>query len=160
MKNEALSRGEQARAYFLEGYNCAQAVALAFADHVDMDKDALAALASSFGGGMGRLREVCGAVTGMFLILGLTEGYAGPETGEIKAAHYAKVQALAKRFEEKKGTYICRDLLGLTEQRQDPTPEQRTSEYYQVRPCPDLVALAAEILEDYFRENEERERQK
>ena len=86
-----MTRKEKAMAYFRQGYNCAQAVVLAFADLTDMDEATLSRMSCSFGGGMGRLREVCGTVTGMFLVTGLLRGYDGAETGEVKAAHYARI---------------------------------------------------------------------
>ena len=147
------SRAEAARDNFLAGYNCSQAVVLAFADRIpSADRDLLMRMSSSFGGGMGRLREVCGAVSGMFLVLGMIAGYATPETGQVKADHYARVQELARRFEARHGSIVCRELLGLTEGRQSPTPEARTAEYYQKRPCPTIVRDAAEILEEYLDE--------
>ncbi len=148
--DQKFTRSEMAKCYFMQGYNCTQAVVLAFADLVDIDRKQLLSLASSFGGGMGRLREVCGTVSGMFIIQGLLNGYTTPETGKIKADHYAAIQQLAHRFEEEHGSIICRDLLGLTVKSEDPTPEQRTNEYYQKRPCPELVASAVGILEDFL----------
>jgi len=140
------SRKDIAMKYFTEGYNCAQSVALAFSDLVDIDKTVLAKLSSSFGGGMGRLREVCGAVTGMFMIAGILYGYGDNETGEAKAEHYAFIQNLAKEFEQVCGSYICRELLEV-DGAQNPKPEARTKEYYEKRPCSELVGIAAEILE-------------
>ena len=138
-------------AYFRQGYNCAQAVVLAFADLTDMDEATLSRMSCSFGGGMGRLREVCGTVTGMFLVTGLLRGYDGAETGEVKAAHYARIQALAKEFEKQNGSIVCRELLALRQKhRDDPTPEARTEAYYAGRPCAELVGSAAEILENYL----------
>lgn len=96
---------------------------------------------------MGRLREVCGAVTGMFMIAGIKFGYADPKYDVSKAELYQLIQSLAFRFKEENGSYICRDLLGLGEGANDPTPEARTKEYYQTRPCADLVASAAEMLD-------------
>ncbi|MCQ2441065.1 MAG: C-GCAxxG-C-C family protein [Clostridia bacterium] len=147
-----LSRAENAKNYFYMGYNCTQAVVLAFSDLSGADKDTLLKMASSFGGGMGRLREVCGTVSGMFLVLGLLHGYSTPETGQIKANHYADVQELARRFEEKHGSIVCRELLGLKEKREDPIPEKRTPEYYKKRPCPELVYSATEILSEFLEE--------
>lgn len=122
-----MTRKEKAMAYFRQGYNCAQAVVLAFADLTDMDEATLSRMSCSFGGGMGRLREVCGTVTGMFLVTGLLRGYDGAETGEVKAAHYARIQALAKEFERQNGSIVCRELLALRQKhRDDPTPEART----------------------------------
>ena len=102
---------------------------------------------------MGRLREVCGSVSGMFMVAGLLYGYDGPETGQVKADHYARIQELAKRFEEKHGSIVCRELLGLGDGRKkdDPVPEQRTPEYYKKRPCPEIIANAAEILAEFFK---------
>ena len=146
-----MTRKEKAMAYFRQGYNCAQAVVLAFADLTDMDEATLSRMSCSFGGGMGRLREVCGTVTGMFLVTGLLRGYDGAETGEVKAAHYARIQALAKEFERQNGSIVCRELLALREKhRDDPTPEARTEAYYAGRPCAELVGSAAEILENYL----------
>ena len=146
-----MTRKEKAMAYFRQGYNCAQAVVLAFADLTDMDEATLSRMSCSFGGGMGRLREVCGTVTGMFLVTGLLRGYDGAETGEVKAAHYARIQALAKEFERQNGSIVCRELLALRQKhRDDPTPEARTESYYAGRPCAELVGSAAEILENYL----------
>ena len=146
-----MTRKEKAMAYFRQGYNCAQAVVLAFADLTDMDEATLSRMSCSFGGGMGRLREVCGTVTGMFLVTGLLRGYDGAETGEVKAAHYARIQALAKEFERQNGSIVCRELLALRQKhRDDPTPEARTEAYYAGRPCAELVGIAAEILENHL----------
>ncbi len=146
-----MTRKEKAMAYFRQGYNCAQAVVLAFADLTDMDEATLSRMSCSFGGGMGRLREVCGTVTGMFLVTGLLRGYDGAETGEVKAAHYARIQALAREFEKQNGSIVCRELLALRQKhRDDPTPEARTEAYYAGRPCAELVGSAAEILENYL----------
>lgn len=146
-------RREKAMALFEEGYNCAQSVFLAFADLHGIDERTAAALSSSFGGGMGRLREVCGAVSGMFLTLGALYGYDNPKAQEEKAEAYARVQELAAEFEKKNGSIVCRDLLGLTVQREAPIPEVRTKEYYKKRPCKELVGDAAEILERYIAEH-------
>ena len=133
---------------FCEGYNCAQAIAVAFSDVTGMDKDLSAKLASSFGGGMGRMREVCGAVSGMLMVAGILDGYAGPDEGEIKKAHYALVQELAQKFREEAGSIICRDIL--KNPPSDPTPSPRTAEYYSQRPCARMVALAAQILDEHI----------
>lgn len=146
-------RREKAMALFEEGYNCAQAVFLAFSDLHGMDERTAAALSSSFGGGMGRLREVCGVLSGMFMTIGILYGYEDPKAREEKAAHYARVQKLAAAFQEKNGSIICRELLGLSAGKDDPTPETRTAEYYKKRPCKDLVGDAAEIVERYIAEH-------
>ncbi len=150
-----MTRREAAMENFRKGYNCSQAVVLAFADMLPIHQEQLLKMASSFGGGMGRLREVCGSVSGMFMVIGLLYGYDGPETGQIKAEHYARVQELARRFEERHGSIVCRELLGLSRHRDDPTPEARTKEYYEKRPCPVIIGDAAEILEQYLLECKE-----
>ncbi len=148
-----MSRREAAMANFKNGYNCSQSILLAFADMIPVDREILSRMASSFGGGMGRLREVCGSVSGMFMVAGFLYGYAGPETGQVKADHYARIQELARRFEEKHGTIVCREMLGLTVRHDVPTPEARTQEYYKKRPCGEIIGDAAEILEQYIQEN-------
>ena len=137
---------------FRNGYNCSQAIVMAFEDLLPIDKSQLSKIASSFGGGMGRLREVCGSVSGMFLVAGLLYGYDGPETGQVKADHYAIIQELAHRFEEKHGSIVCRELLGLSVRHDDPVPEARTPEYYQKRPCVEIIGDAAEILDQFINE--------
>ena len=148
---DGISRGEKAEQLFLQGYNCAQAVFTAFADVIGIPAETAARVASSFGGGIGRLREFCGAVGGAEMVLGAVMGYSTPETGEIKAEHYARVQRLAQIFREEKGSYVCRELLGL-DGASSPIPAARTGEYYQSRPCPGLVRCAAEITERMLRE--------
>ncbi|MBR3537945.1 MAG: C_GCAxxG_C_C family protein [Eubacterium sp.] len=152
-----MTRREAAMTNFRNGYNCSQSIILAFEDMLPMDKTTLSMMASSFGGGMGRLREVCGSVTGMFMIVGLLYGYAGPETGQIKADHYARIQELARRFEEKHGSIVCREMLGLSIRHDTPNPEARTNEYYKKRPCAEIIGDAAEILEQYIKEQDEKE---
>ncbi len=145
-----MTRREMAMENFRKGYNCSQSIVLAFADMLPIDEEMLLKMASSFGGGMGRLREVCGSVTGMFMIAGLLYGYDGPETGQVKADHYARIQELAHRFEEIHGSIVCRDMLGLSVRHDVPTPEARTEEYYKKRPCPEIIGDAAEILDRYI----------
>ena len=150
-----MTRREAAMANFMKGYNCSQSVALAFSDMLNIDEATLSKISCSFGGGMGRLREVCGSVSGMFMVVGLLYGYDGPETGQVKADHYARIQELAKRFEEKHGSIVCRELLGLSVRHDVPVPEARTSEYYKKRPCPEIIGDAAEILEQFINEQNE-----
>lgn len=150
---ERSPRGRAAMENFLAGYNCTQAVALAFADLLDIDKSMLLRMSSSFGGGMGRLREVCGTVSGMFLVAGMLYGYEDPKAFEEKAEHYGRIQELAARFREQQGSIVCRELLGLSVKQDAPVPEKRTPEYYQKRPCPQLAGLAAAILEQFIEEN-------
>lgn len=148
-----MTRQEKAEAYFLEGYNCAQAAALAFSDLYPFDEETLLRMISSFGGGMGRLREVCGAVSAIFLTAGLLYGYAAPGDAAGKAAHYARIQELAHRFEEKYGTILCRELLGLSVRHDSPVPSERTAEFYATRPCRGIIGTAVSILEEYINEH-------
>lgn len=139
-------RAESARAYFKEGYNCAQAVVLAFADLLGDDKDRLAMMASSFGGGMGRMRLVCGAVSGMLMVEGMLLGYSSPSEKTGKIELYANVRSVADRFACENGSLICAELLSGVPHTNGGEPEQRTPEYYKKRPCDELVASAAGIL--------------
>ena len=133
---------------FLQGYNCAQAVAVAFCDMTGMDPNTAAKLASPFGGGMGRMREVCGAVSGMFMVLGSLYGYDNSDADTHKKELYKQVQALAEQFKEENGSIICREIL--KNPPSDPVPSPRTEEYYATRPCVRMVYTAAEILEAYI----------
>lgn len=144
--------GEYAKSLFMKGYNCSQSVVCAFSDVLDIDEKMLMRLSSPFGGGMGRLREVCGAVSGMFIVLGLLEGYDDVSDINLKMELYKKVQKLAADFEAENGTIICRELLGLDKGKDSPVPEERTKEYYEKRPCPDKVKSAAKILAKYLNE--------
>ena len=146
------ARGTRAKELFLEGYNCAQAVVLAYEDFFEESSETLAQMISAFGGGMGRLREVCGSVSGMFFVLSKVYGYADPKDADGKMDLYARVQELAARFRERNGSIVCRELLGLSEKVSVPVPEARTPEYYKKRPCPDIIADAADILEEYLQE--------
>lgn len=139
---------EKAVENFRSGYNCAQSVFLAFAEDVGFDKETALKLSSSFGGGMGRLREVCGAVSAMFAIAGLKKGYTTPNNDDIKAKHYELIQSLAEDFKSKFGTIICRELLELPEGKDSPIPSKRTEEYYQTRPCESFIRFASEIIEN------------
>ena len=136
---------------FESGYNCAQAVAVAFCDVTGMTASAAAAMASSFGGGMGRMREVCGAVSGMLLVAGILYGYQTPGDDVSKKEHYQRVQQLAEQFRSEAGSIICREIL--KNPPSDPSPTPRSDEFYRMRPCTRLVYLAAEILDGYLAEH-------
>ena len=146
-----MNRGEHAAELFMKGYNCAQTLAVAFCDEIGMTPNQAARMASSFGGGMGRMREVCGAVSGMLLVAGMLYGYETPGDDVSKKEHYARVQLLAGRFREQVGSIVCREIL--KNPPSDPNPTPRTAEFYKVRPCVRMVMLAADILEEYIREN-------
>ncbi len=139
---------QKAKDLFLEGYNCAQSMLGAYCDEAGIDFEQAIKLTASFGGGMGRLREVCGAVTGMFMIAGLKYGYTSPNDDETKAKHYELIQSLAKQFKEENGSIICRDLLELGEVEQGPVPDKRTADYYQHRRCAQLIENAGKMLDE------------
>lgn len=150
---EKSAYAQKAMELFKEGFNCSQSVFLAFEDKYQMDRKTALMLSSSFGGGMGRLREVCGAVSGMFMVAGVLYGYDDPKDYEAKKVHYERIQQLAKEYELRNGSIVCRQLLGLGEGKDAPTPEKRTEEYYKKRPCAELVGMAAAIMEQYILEN-------
>lgn len=152
---EKINHAEKAKSLFESGYNCCQAVLCAYADELGLDETTALKIASSFGGGMGRMREVCGAVSGMFMVCGLRDGYTnidGVNAHEEKMSHYERIQELARKFINENGSIICRELLGLAPKKSSldmdsPVPEKRSDEYYKKRPCAELVAMAASFLE-------------
>lgn len=149
----SIDHANLAKELFLKGYNCSQAVACAFSDLTGMDIDASARMASSFGGGIGRLRETCGVVSAAALVLGIVRGYDAPGDYEAKRRHYALVREFADRFKAAENSISCRELLtlaGLTVEVGN-DPEQRREEFYQKRPCPRLVYEAARILEEMLK---------
>lgn len=145
-------KAQQAKRNFEDGYNCAQAVLLAFCEETGFSREQAAHLASTFGGGMGRMREVCGAVSAMFMVEGLLRGYSDPKAKEEKSAVYARVRDLADRFRAKNHSIICRELLIDTETTPGGEPEARTKEYYERRPCGCYVEDAALLLAEALNE--------
>lgn len=145
-----MTHGELAKKNFENGFNCAQAVLLAFTDLTGLDEATAMRLSSSFGGGMGRLREVCGAVSASFMVAGLLYGQDNVPTQEEKMSHYAVIQELAASFRARTGSIICRDLMAETNTDTTPNPEPRTAAYYEKRPCGELCRLAAEVLDAYI----------
>lgn len=133
--------------YFKDGYNCAQAVALAFAEDLGYDLDAMARLSSSFGGGIGRMRQVCGALSGAALVLGIAFGYDSPTDLNAKTEHYDLIQTVCRAFEAKMGSALCAELLGEGPDG-SPIPTKRTKEFFEVRPCAGAVQTAAGLVED------------
>lgn len=155
MENDEIERrAQRAVELFKQGYNCAQAVFASCADIYGIEDEQLALrLSASFGGGIGRMRMVCGAASGMFMLAGLEKGSATPHDNEGKMANYAFVQQLAGDFKGKYGSLICAELLGLAPKGQcdckldlDPRPAERTPEYYEKRPCVEMVGEAVRIF--------------
>lgn len=148
-------------ALFKQGYNCSQSVAMAFADYYSIDSVLMSRLVGSFGGGIGRMRETCGAACGMFMLAGLEvtkNGESYPDA-ELKKQNYQAVQHLAEMFRQQTGSILCRDLIGLNKQRLDgsippiqicPTPEARTDDYYRKRPCIRMVETAIRLYCQYL----------
>ena len=147
-----MTKREIGENYFKQGYNCSQSVVLTFIDEIGLDKEKALMISSSFGGGMGRQREVCGAVSGMLIVLGAIKGYYKVDNHTEKAEYYALIQNLCNKFKEINGSIVCRELLGLSAP-SNPTPEKRTDAYYKKRPCASLVGDAVEILEEYLENN-------
>ncbi len=144
-----MTRGERAAEYFLSGFNCAQAVALAFSDLTGAPREATVLALSAFGGGLSRLREVCGAVSGMAYVAGLLYGSSDEKDYESKKQLYAIVQRLAGEYREQNGSIVCRELLAGAGVSSGGAPEQRSAEYYKKRPCPQLIRCAADILQRF-----------
>ena len=146
-KEDIEVRVARAKELFHQGFNCSQSVFAACADLYGIEDEALALrLSASFGGGIGRMRQTCGAACGMFILAGLENGSATPHDAEGKKQNYALVQELAADFKQENGSLICSELLGIAPKPQKPTPAPRTEEYYQKRPCAEMVASAVRIF--------------
>ncbi len=147
-------RIEKAVELFKKGYNCSQSVVAAFADMYGFTEEQALKMSASFGGGIGRMRETCGAACGMFMLAGLEKGSVEATDREGKAANYALVQQLAAEFKKRNGALKCAELLGLS--KTEPvvsTPEARTETYYKKRPCVKMVEEAARIWVEYMKNN-------
>ncbi len=154
------SRVDKAERLFREGYNCSQAVVAAFCDIYGLDEELALRISASFGAGLGRMREVCGAVSGMGIIAGLENGTTDGKDRDGKKANYDLISSMAGEFKKNNGTIICRELLGLSdkkspvqkgeEQKIDTTPQVRDDKYYKTRPCVDKVRECAQIIEEYI----------
>ncbi len=143
-------KSEKAVELFEQGYNCSQAVFCAFADDFGFDKETALRISSGFGGGFGRMREVCGAFSGITMLLGLATDTDFSDPHNAKTEVYAQIRALADEFREKNGSLVCRELLEDVPTESGGVPEKRTAEYYQKRPCKEIVREAAIIIEKYL----------
>lgn len=147
-------RVQKARKNFLKGYNCAQSVFMAFADLVGMSEEEAAKFTSPFGAGFGRMREVCGTVSAMTMLLGYFEGNACPDDQAGKTRIYARERELMELFLNEQKSIVCREILGLEKgQEEPPAPSVRTLEYYESRPCLGCVETAARIIEEKILKN-------
>lgn len=146
-----MTKGEEAKNYFLKGYSCSEAIVLAFKNLIDIDEKKLVKIASPFGGGMGRLRETCGAFSGILLVLGYLYG---EDKVDIKAKSqlYQYVQELGATFKSINGFLRCRDILGLKD-KDDPSPSIRDANYYQRRPCAQIIENATNILDEFIKKH-------
>ena len=146
-----MDHGIKAAELFLSGYNCAQSVAVAFHEELGLTEAQAAKMASAFGGGMGRMREVCGAVSGMLLVLSCLYGYDTPGDDASKKVLYTQVQELAAKFREENGSIICREIL--KNPPSDPNPTPRTADFYAKRPCAKMVMTAARLMDEFIGEH-------
>ena len=144
--------GDKAYEAFFKGYNCSQCVVLAFADMIGLTEEQALKMASGFGGGFGRMREVCGAFSGLTIVLGALYGNTDPAQ---KTQTYTEVQALAEQYKQRNGgdSIVCRELLGLAKAEGTPVASPRTAEYYKKRPCPELVRLVADLMAEYIEQH-------
>ena len=146
-----MDHGLKAAELFLSGYNCAQAVAVAFHEELGLTEKQAARMAAAFGGGMGRMREVCGAVSGMLMVLSYVYGYDTPGDDVSKKRLYGQAQELAPAFRAENGSIICRDILKNPPSAPKHTP--RTADGFAKRPCAKMVMTAARLLEQFMEEN-------
>ncbi len=146
-----MDHGIKAAELFLQGYNCAQSVAVAFCDVTGLSESQSARMVSAFGGGMGRMREVCGAVSGMYFVLSWLYGYDTPGDDKRKMVLYRQVQELAGKFREENGSIVCREIL--KNPPSDPNPTPRTAEFYAKRPCAKLVLTAGRLMDHFLEEH-------
>ncbi|MGN0476456.1 MAG: C-GCAxxG-C-C family protein [Ruminococcus sp.] len=147
-----MTKGEKAQSLFKQGYNCSQSVAIAFEEELGMERDMIAKIVSGFGGGMGRMREVCGCVSGMVFVISSLYGYSDPKDFEAKKELYQRINDVASSYKEINGSIICKELLGL-DKKDGIVPEKRTESYYKKRPCSELCKIAGDILENYIMNN-------
>lgn len=148
MMDMTKDHGAVAEEFFRGGMNCAQAVVAAFEDVTGFDRDTSMKVAAALGGGMCRMREVCGAVSGCMVVLGMAEGEGSDSDHAKKAELYKKGQMLAEAFKGEMGSIVCRELLGLPDGKSEAVPEKRTDAYYKKRPCAEIVRIAAEKLRE------------
>ena len=141
-----MEKGKMAKQLFENGYNCSQAIVLAFKDELNIEEKTLLSLSSSFGGGISRLREVCGCISGMAIVLGVLYGDYDPLDNNAKANHYQLIQKLSLKFKEKFSSYICADLLDKVKQVDSYIPEIRNKEYYANRPCGKYISYMADLI--------------
>lgn len=157
MREDLEKRVDKAVELFMQGYNCSQAVTAAFADLYGLDTEMALRVSAGFGGGVGRLRMMCGAVSGMVLLAGLAEGQTEGDDRKGKTECYKSVRSLLDRFKEENYSVICAELLALAGAKTDGShvPSERTAEYYKQRPCVAKVESAARIFAEYIESSQQ-----
>lgn len=151
MESQVSSHAELASELFRQGYNCSQAVFAAFSDVTGLDRETSLRLASSFGGGMGRMREICGVCSALFMVMGMKEGGYDPDDQAAKNRHYQEIQEIAGRFREQNGSLLCRELLASLHPSSTPESAPRTPDFYRQRPCLRFVETGAALLDEWLR---------
>ena len=146
-------REKQAEQNFYAGHNCAQSVLMAYADVLGMTREQAAMVSVGFGGGMGRLRLHCGAFSAAVMLAGVLEGAEGADKAH-RPQTYARVQEIHRQFIERNGTISCAELLGRAGVPENPTPEERTPEYYAKRPCVGVIRSACQLIDGMLAEKE------
>ncbi|MGL4410660.1 MAG: C-GCAxxG-C-C family protein [Bacteroidales bacterium] len=152
MKVNVEDRVKKAIDLFNEGYNCSQAVVVAYSDLYGLDSKLAKSISHSFGGGLGRMREVCGAISGLSMLLGLEHPVDEANDMDARTRNYAEVQRASSLFKEKHQTIICRELLKTLKPSNNPTPSERNDYYYSIRPCGRFVEDAARIFGNMINE--------
>lgn len=147
-----MTKADKAKELFLMGYNCAQATFGAFAEDYGLDLNVAMTLSAGLGGGIGRLRETCGAVTGATLAVSLAMGSFDLNNPDAKTQVYTEIRKVVDIFEAETGSIVCADMLGVPRRRDSEVAEVRTQEYYQKRPCAELVYLAADAAEKIIKD--------
>ena len=155
MKQELEARVHRAVDNFMQGYGCCQSVVAAFADLYNLDDSMAKRIAAGFGGGVGRMRMMCGAVSGIVILTGLHCGQTDGADREGKSMCYKVVQELLNKSKAQNGSLICAELLGLKAPEGTPQAEARTERYYQKRPCVKMVETAARLFADYLKNRTE-----
>ena len=146
-------REKQAVHNFAQGHNCAQSVLMAYADVLGLTREQAAMVSVGFGGGMGRLRLHCGAFSAAVMLAGVLEGEDGAKK-EHRPRTYARVQEIYRQFMERNGTVSCAELLGRAGVPENPTPEERTPEYYAKRPCARIIRSACQMIDAMLAQKE------
>jgi len=142
-------KGLLAESFFMQGFNCSQSVVAAFAQEIGLSQEQAIKMSAGFGAGFGRMREVCGAFSGIVFVASALFGNTDPAE---KSAFYKEIQDLAESYKKENGgaSIVCKELLGLKKSEGTWVAEKRTQEYYKKRPCPKLVKLAAQITQTYI----------